>query len=129
VEVQRATQFGTAHPLGLPQLGGGQVDGVHQGVEDRRLGGVIIVGLLADDLRDRLGLLELFEARRGLGTGRRFGGHGRSVGPWPRGQGVKPVCGRRGWPARIGFRPARGRLQLGCIGFAANGESLGRRPR
>ncbi len=38
-----------------------QVDGVEQGVEDRCLGGVVVIGLFAHDLGDRLRLVHLLK--------------------------------------------------------------------
>src|SRR5690606_19897595 len=101
----------------------GKVDGVHQRVEDRRLRGVIVVALLAHDLGDGLGLLELFEARRGLGARRilRRGGLGGGAGP--RRQGVQPVGGGRGGAGGVGVGGALAPLQFGHV--AAQGEGLG----
>ena len=65
-----ADLFGRGLGIELGQLR--QVDGVQQGVEDRRLGRVVIVRLLTDDLGDRLGLLELLEALGRARRGRRL---------------------------------------------------------
>ncbi|MNE34360.1 hypothetical protein D3C80_1280800 [compost metagenome] len=65
---------------------------------------MIIVGLLADDLGDRLGLLQLFQTGGGARSlGRAARRRRRGLGAGARGQGVQAVGGVRR-RARRGFQ-------------------------